>query len=87
MDKNEIIEIAKDIDTYDLSIMPFEDCCTIFAPPAPKTRPNLDKTRFYEQRIDVDALIERSLAGVKVTEIKAGDQFLNQDEEIIAEFL
>lgn len=87
MDKNEIIEIAKDIDTYELSIMPFEDCCTIFAPPAPKTRPNLDKTRFFEQRIDVDALIERSLAGIKVTEIKAGDQFLNQDEEIIAELL
>ncbi len=36
MDKNEIIEIAKEIDTYDLSIMPFEDCCTIFAPPAPR---------------------------------------------------
>lgn len=87
MDKNEIIQIAKDIDTYELSIMPFEDCCTIFAPPAPKTRPRLDKTRFYEKNIDVEALIERSLAGIKVTEIKAGDQFLNQDEEIISELL
>ncbi|MCP8857896.1 tRNA uracil 4-sulfurtransferase ThiI [Latilactobacillus fuchuensis] len=87
MDKNEIIAVAKDIDTYELSIMPFEDCCTIFAPPAPKTRPRLDKTRFYEKNIDVEALLERSLAGIKVTEIKAGDQFLNQDEEIISELL
>ena len=43
MDKTEIIKIAEDIDTYDLSIMPFEDCCTIFAQPAPKTHPKLDR--------------------------------------------
>ena len=87
MDKNEIIEIAKEIDTYDLSIMPFEDCCTIFAPPAPKTKPDLEKTRYYEKRIDVEGLLERSLAGIKITNIHANEEFLNQDVEAFAELL
>lgn len=87
MDKNEIIEIAKEIDTYDLSIMPFEDCCTIFAPPAPKTRPDLEKARYYESKIDVEGLIKRALDGVQVTNIHAGEEFLNQNEEVFAELL
>lgn len=87
MDKNEIIDIAKDIDTYDLSIMPFEDCCTIFAPPSPKTHPDLEKTRYFEKRIDVEGLLERSLAGVKITNICAEENFMNQNEEVFAELL
>lgn len=87
MDKNEIIDIAKDIDTYDLSIMPFEDCCTIFAPPSPKTHPDLEKTRYFEKRIDVEGLLERSLAGVKITNIRAEENFMNQNEEVFAELL
>ncbi|KAF0506401.1 tRNA 4-thiouridine(8) synthase ThiI [Pediococcus pentosaceus] len=87
MDKNEIIDIAKDIDTYDLSIMPFEDCCTIFAPPSPKTHPDFEKTRYFEKRIDVEGLLERSLAGVKITNIRAEENFMNQNEEVFAELL
>ncbi len=87
MDKNEIMDIAKDIDTYDLSIMPFEDCCTIFAPPSPKTHPDLEKTRYFEKRIDVEGLLERSLAGVKITNIRAEENFMNQNEEVFAELL
>lgn len=87
MDKNEIIDIAKDIDTYDLSIMPFEDCCTIFAPPSPKTHPDLEKTRYFEKRIDVEGLLERSLSGVKITNIRAEENFMNQNEEVFAELL
>ncbi|MFD0897899.1 tRNA uracil 4-sulfurtransferase ThiI [Loigolactobacillus binensis] len=87
MDKNEIIKIAEAIDTFDLSIMPFEDCCTIFAPPAPKTRPNLDKTRAYEQLIDVTGLMTEAIAGIKITEIKADEQFLTQDQSEIASLL
>ncbi|MCQ9316068.1 tRNA 4-thiouridine(8) synthase ThiI [Pediococcus pentosaceus] len=87
MDKNEIIDIAKDIDTYDLSIMPFEDCCTIFAPPSPKTHPDLEKTRYFEKGIDVEGLLERSLAGVKITNIRAEENFMNQNEEVFAELL
>ena len=44
-DKTEIIKIAQDIDTYDLSILPYEDCCTVFTPPSPKTRPNVERAR------------------------------------------
>ncbi|MGV0167720.1 tRNA uracil 4-sulfurtransferase ThiI [Furfurilactobacillus sp. WILCCON 0119] len=87
MDKNEIIDIAKQIDTFDLSVLPFEDCCTIFAPPAPKTKPNLERTREFEKRIDVDGLLEEALAGVKMTEIRPGDTFLNQQADVFAELL
>ncbi|KRN33154.1 tRNA uracil 4-sulfurtransferase ThiI [Liquorilactobacillus mali] len=87
MDKNEIIEIAQEIDTFDLSIMPFEDCCTIFAPPAPKTRPRLDKARLYEARLDVDGLIERAMAGIKITEIKSDQKFLAETSDSFAELL
>ncbi|KZT84086.1 tRNA SU 4-thiouridine synthase [Lactiplantibacillus plantarum] len=87
MDKTEIIKIAEEIDTYDLSIMPFEDCCTIFAPPAPKTHPKLDRSRAYEERIDVEGLMARALAGVKMTEIKPGENYLNTQEDVFAELL
>ena len=87
MDKNEIIKIAEEIDTFNLSIMPFEDCCTIFAPPAPKTRPNLEKTRAYEKFIDVEGLMAEALAGIKMTEIKADEEFLSQDQTEIASLL
>ncbi|MHC5218504.1 tRNA uracil 4-sulfurtransferase ThiI [Enterococcus sp. LJL128] len=73
MDKNEIIEIAEKIDTFELAIQPFEDCCTIFAPPQPKTRPKLDKTRQYEARLDLEGLMERALAGIKVSEITTAE--------------
>ncbi len=87
MDKTEIIAQAEDIDTYELSIMPFEDCCTIFAPPSPKTQPKLDKSRYYETFIDVDGLMQEALDGIKVTEIKVGDEYMNQQQDIIAELL
>ncbi|KRM90867.1 thiamine biosynthesis protein [Liquorilactobacillus cacaonum DSM 21116] len=87
MDKNEIIEIAQKIDTFNLSIMPFEDCCTIFAPPAPKTKPRLDKARLYEARLDIEGLIKRALDGITITEIKSDDRFLTETSDSFAEFL
>ena len=87
MDKTEIIKVAEEIGTFDLSIMPFEDCCTIFAPPSPKTRPNLEKARQFEQLIDVEGLMERALAGTKIVTIKPGENYLNPDEDIFAELL
>ncbi|KRL00095.1 thiamine biosynthesis protein [Liquorilactobacillus capillatus DSM 19910] len=87
LDKNEIIKIAQEIGTFDLSIKPFEDCCTIFAPPAPKTKPRLDKAQEYEARLDIDGLIERAMAGIKISEIKSGETFLNQQEDEFAELL
>lgn len=69
MDKLEIIEIAEKIDTFELSIQPFEDCCTIFAPDRPKTNPKLKNAEQYEARLDVEGLVERAVSGILVTEI------------------
>ena len=69
MDKLEIIEVAQEIDTFELAIQPFEDCCTIFAPPQPKTRPKLEKVHEYEERFDVEGLVQEALAGLKISEI------------------
>lgn len=82
-----LLRLHKKIDTFDLSIMPFEDCCTIFAPPAPKTKPRLDKARLYEARLDADGMIERALAGIKITEIKSDQKFLDETSDSFAELL
>ncbi|PCR99769.1 tRNA uracil 4-sulfurtransferase ThiI [Lactococcus fujiensis] len=82
MDKIEIIEIAEKIDTFNLSILPFEDCCTVFAPPAPKTNPKLENCLQYETRFDVEGLVNRAVAGIMVSTI-SGE---NWDAEEIDEF-
>lgn len=69
MDKLEIIDIAQKIDTFDISIQPFEDCCTIFAPDRPKTNPKIKNVEQYEKRMAVEELLERAVAGIKVTTI------------------
>ncbi|MBP2623138.1 tRNA uracil 4-sulfurtransferase ThiI [Streptococcus oricebi] len=69
MDKLEIIEIAEKIDTFELSIQPFEDCCTIFAPDRPKTNPKIKNVEQYEKRLDIEGLVERAVAGIKISEI------------------
>lgn len=74
MDKLEIIDVAQEIDTFELAIQPFEDCCTIFAPPQPKTRPKLEKVHLYEERLDLAGMMERALAGLKIEEIQASEK-------------
>lgn len=86
-DKNEIIKIAQEIGTYDLSILPYEDCCTVFTPPSPKTMPRVDRARKYEQLIDVDGLMQKSLDNIKITRIHAGEEFLNQNQDVFADLL
>lgn len=86
MDKTEIIEIAEKIGTFELAIQPFEDCCTIFAPPQPKTRPRLDKAQDYEARLDLEGLMARALEGLKITEISAETAKDKQEDEF-ADFL
>lgn len=71
MDKLDIIKVAEEIDTFELSIQPFEDCCTVFAPPSPKTKPKLDKARQYEARLDVEGLIKEAIEGTVSEEITA----------------
>ena len=87
MDKTEIINLAEEIGTFDLSIQPFEDCCTIFAPPRPKTKPKIEKAREFENRLDAAGLIERALAGIQVTSIYPNDKFLADKAEEDASLL
>jgi len=61
LDKREIIDIARKIETYETSILPFEDCCTVFTPRRPRTKPRLDEVLTAEQNLDVEALVEEAL--------------------------
>lgn len=65
-DKLEIIDIAEKIGTYETSIQPYEDCCTIFTPANPKTKPNVEKVTYYESFTDFDELIERAVKNREV---------------------
>ncbi|MBS7345841.1 MAG: tRNA 4-thiouridine(8) synthase ThiI [Caryophanon sp.] len=60
-DKLEIIDIAEKIGTYETSILPYEDCCTIFTPSNPKTKPKLEKVEYYESFTEFDELIEKAI--------------------------
>ncbi len=77
MDKDEIIEISKAIDTFDISIRPYEDCCTIFVPKAPKTKPKRDRVNYYESKFDYEELIQEAIDGIEV--IRVSDQKKAED--------
>lgn len=66
MDKQEIMSLAKQIGTYETSILPYEDCCTVFLPRNPKTRPNPEVTVRTEAELDVDRLVDEAVAGTEV---------------------
>lgn len=61
MDKDDIINIAKKIDTFETSILPYEDCCTVFVPKHPRTRPRLEEILDEEKKIDSDNLIKSAI--------------------------
>ena len=65
-DKVEIIKLSKKIGTFDISIRPYEDCCTIFTPKAPKTMPHLDEVEEFEKKFDYESLIKEALANIEV---------------------
>lgn len=69
-DKDDIIKIAKDINTYEISIRPYEDCCTIFAPVRPKTQPHLDVCKEIEAKVDFDSMIDEAIQNVEVKIIR-----------------
>ena len=70
MDKEEIIEISRKIDTFETSILPYEDCCTVFTPKHPKTRPTLESCAEAEKGLDVDALVEKAISETIYTYIE-----------------
>ncbi|HHY60714.1 MAG TPA: tRNA 4-thiouridine(8) synthase ThiI [Clostridia bacterium] len=69
MDKAEIIALAEKIGTYEISILPYEDCCTLFLPKHPATKPKLEKVRAAEAALDIEGLIEESLAKTEIIQI------------------
>lgn len=69
MDKLEIINIAKQIDTYDISIQPFEDCCTIFTPKNPVTKPTIHRAERLESRFDFEKLIDECVENTKFIDV------------------
>lgn len=72
MDKSEIVIASRKIDAFDISIEPYEDCCTVFTPRHPATRPDLAKVEEAERVLDVDALVEESVRGIRTRKIVPG---------------
>ncbi len=70
MDKEEIVRVARRIGTFDTSILPYEDCCTVFTPRHPKTKPHLDEVRGAEAALDVAALCARAMENREFVRIK-----------------
>lgn len=73
MDKNEIIEIARKIGTLETSVLPYEDCCTVFVPKHPKTKPVLKFVEYAEEALDIPAIIEKCMAETETMYIEGVD--------------
>lgn len=70
MDKEEIIRLSRTIGTFDTSILPYEDCCTVFTPRHPRTRPQLDEVRAAESVLDIEGLVDRAMKGREFVRLK-----------------
>jgi thiamine biosynthesis protein ThiI len=71
MDKEEIVQISRRIGTFETSIEPYEDCCTVFTPKHPRTRPVLEKVLAEENKLDFNALVEEALGTLTTEYIRA----------------
>ena len=74
MDKIEITEISRKIGTYETSIMPYEDCCTVFSPKHPRTRPKIEEILEAEKAYDFDKMIDEAVAKIEVKRFKYGEK-------------
>jgi thiamine biosynthesis protein ThiI len=70
MDKNEIVDIARKINTFETSILPYEDCCTVFVPRRPQIKPQLEKLIQSEQKLDVESLINKAVEQTEIIEVR-----------------
>lgn len=70
MDKVDIVSISEDIETYETSILPFEDCCTVFLPKHPVTKPRVEDIDASEESLDIDGLVNDAISNMKVYTIK-----------------
>ena len=69
MDKEEIVKIARRIGTFETSILPYEDCCTVFTPKHPRTKPRLKDTERAESTLDVGALVDEAIGGIETIKV------------------
>ena len=74
MDKVNIIDIAKDIDTYETSILPYEDCCTVFLPKHPLLTPSIEGIEKSEEPLDCDKLVEEAIGKMNIEKIGGSDE-------------
>ncbi|MGP7818433.1 tRNA uracil 4-sulfurtransferase ThiI [Niallia sp. 01092] len=81
VDKSEIIDIAQKIETHDISIRPYEDCCTVFVPSLPKTKPKKEKVQYYESFVDFEPMIQQAVEKVETIILKRNVR-IDQSEEI-----
>jgi len=80
MDKTDIMDIAAKIDTLEISNLPYEDCCTVFVPSSPKTKPKLEKVQHFESYFDFEPLIEKAVNDTETIIVKPGmGQQLEED--------
>lgn len=79
-DKNEIINLAEKIDTFDISNEPYEDCCTVFAPTAPHTKPKQEKIEDYESALDIEGLVKDAVENTHIEKIDE-DYIKNQEAD------
>lgn len=77
LDKSDIIKVSEDIGTYDISIRPYEDCCTVFVPKSPATNPKRGIVNAIEANLDISELIEEAIAGIEEVEITKNSDVSN----------
>ncbi|MCP3025386.1 tRNA uracil 4-sulfurtransferase ThiI [Halobacillus sp. A5] len=82
MDKLDIIDISRKIDTYSISTLPYEDCCTIFVPKAPKTKPTRENASYYESNVDFSKELDEAVDQTQIIEIKHEKNFDSEFENL-----
>ena len=65
MDKEEIVQVSRKIGTYDTSILPYEDCCTVFTPRHPRLRPLPGEVELAESKLDIEAMVRQAVEGIE----------------------
>ncbi|WP_019378146.1 tRNA uracil 4-sulfurtransferase ThiI [Virgibacillus halodenitrificans] len=83
MDKSDIISISQEIGTYETSILPYEDCCTIFVPKSPKTKPKREKASHFEQKNDFSELLKEAVEGIETIKVTAKDNKKDKLDDLL----
>ena len=80
-DKQEIVDIAKKINTYDVSILPYEDCCTVFVPKHPVIRPKVDYAKREEEKYEMNQLIKEAVSNIKRIALNYNEEYFVGGED------